>query len=450
MWGKLQSKAFQMISHELNKEGIQWMVMRNYEGLPYENRSKDLDIGIAHKDFKRSHKIINNVMKNVGFTKIFYIRYQYALCSTYFFDDGNNLESLKIDLIDGFVWRGAQLVDFSETYERRIKYKNFFVPSQVDDGLMLLIKPLLTGGFIKKKYIKDIFISLENDKEQFKKMYYHIFGKKISDCTWEYIDTNCFEDLITFKKKLCLAAWKNQFKRHPFSTVSKLIEHAVLEMGRLVFRKRPTMFSALGPDGVGKSTFLEIFIQRLSELCVSDMDSLYVLHFRPNLLPNLKKLLSGKNYNESQEEFTNPHRGGKTNSLSSLVRMTYYWLDYLIGYYLKIKYKCRHNGKVIFDRYINDFLVDPERARIYLPYFIRRIFVNLTPKVDIAYILSCDANIIYERKKELTIEEIQIILDAYKKIAEKDKRYIMLDASKAPNQIVEEACRYFIQKLDDI
>ena len=54
------------------------------------------------------------------------------------------------------------------------------------------------------------------------------------------------------------------------------------------------MFSALGPDGVGKSTFLEIFIQRLSELCVSDMDSLYVLHFRPNLLPNLKKLLSGK------------------------------------------------------------------------------------------------------------------------------------------------------------
>lgn len=89
MWGKLQSKAFQMICHELNKEGIQWMVMRNYGGLPYENRSKDLDIGIAHKDFKRSHKIINNVMKNVGFTKIFYIRYQYALCSTYIFDYGN-------------------------------------------------------------------------------------------------------------------------------------------------------------------------------------------------------------------------------------------------------------------------------------------------------------------------------------------------------------------------
>ena len=88
---------------------------------------------------------------------------------------------------------------------------------------------------LRKKYIKDIVISLENDKEQFKKMYYHIFGKKISDCTWEYIDTNCFEDLITFKKKLCLAAWKNQFKRHPFSTVSKLIEHAVLEMGRLRF-----------------------------------------------------------------------------------------------------------------------------------------------------------------------------------------------------------------------
>lgn len=450
MWGKLQADAFQLMCQRLNEERIQWMVMRNYEGLPHENRSKDLDIGVAHKDFKRAHKLINQIMKEVGFSKIFCLKYEYAVCSTYFFDDGKCLESIKVDLIDGFVWRGAQLVDFADIYKRRVKYSDFFIPSQIDDGVMLLIKPLLTGGFIKKKYISDIEAALDNDMEMFKNIYQRIFGDEMFRRTWTYVETKCFEKLIPLKKELCIAAWNNEFKKHPFSTIVKFFDHIFLEIRRCIIRKKPTLFSVLGPDGVGKSTFLEIFKERLSELCVSDSESLYVFHFRPNILPNLKKLFGGKSYEESKEDFSNPHRGEKTNVFSSLIRMTYYWIDYVIGYYLKIKFKCRHNGKVLFDRYISDFLVDPERARIYLPYSLRELFVYLTPRVDIAYILSCDANIIYGRKKELSQDEIHTILERYEKVAKKDSRFVILDASKAPERIAEEACRVFVQRLENI
>lgn len=450
MWGKLQENAFAKLCKRLNEERIHWMVMRNYEGLPVSNRSKDLDLGVSHKDFKKAHRIICEVMNEEGFGKVFYLRYQYAICSTFFWDNGKDLESIKIDLIDGFVWRGAQLVDFNDIYTRRVKYSNFFVPSQVDDGIMLLIKPLMTGGFIKEKYIPDIDKSLSDNTEEFSKIYRRIFGNKIYEKTWKDVSVGNYKALIPLKKEICNAAWEHAFQKNPISTVRNMCEHFLLEITRCISRKRPTMISVLGPDGVGKTTFLDLFIKEFSDLCVADVESLKVYHFRPNVLPNLKKLFGGKSYDESKEEFTNPHRGGRTSALSSFIRMGYYWLDYVVGYFLKVKLKCRHNGKVLFDRYISDFLVDPERARVYLPIGIRRCFIKFAPKADISYVLACDAETIYSRKKELTIKEINAILDNYNSIAAKDSRYVILDASISPESIVKQACREYIRKLDDI
>jgi len=54
---------------------------------------------------------------------------------------------------------GAQVISFSEVYQERVKYKDFYVPNEIYDGFMLWVKPLLTGGFIKEKYKSDIYKS---------------------------------------------------------------------------------------------------------------------------------------------------------------------------------------------------------------------------------------------------------------------------------------------------
>lgn len=450
MWGKNQSVVFTNVCDALNKNNVEWLVLRNYEGLPEHNRSKDLDLGVKHADFDTVYKIVANELKTIGYRKVFKIRYQYAVCATFFYKDDQKMDSIKIDLVDGFVWRGAQVVSFSDIYERRKKYKNFYVPSETDDAFMLLIKPLMTGGFIKEKYVPDIVASIQRNDAEFSALYLSAFGNKFYRNTWEYVVQNKFEELVKYKKQMCYEAWKICFMHHPVSTIAKLIEHIYLEIGRCIIRKKATMISIVGPDGVGKSTFLSVFIEKLADLCVCDAKDIQVFHFRPNLLPNIKKLIGGKNYDESKEDFSNPHRGRKTSFISSFVRMVYYWVDYVVGYYVKIKLKCRHNGKVIFDRYSSDYLVDPERSRVFLPYMLRKLFVNLTPQTDIAYVLACDAEIVYKRKKELTLNEIQDIMDAYDKVIREHKNYFKLDASLSPDEIGNTACRLYIDMLDDI
>lgn len=447
MWGKIQEQAFITVKNALNSKNIKWLIVRNYEGLPEFNRSKDVDIAISHSDFKKVSHIIFDALKSIGFEYFFRIKYQYAWCNTFFCLKNGRVESIKIDLVDGFVWRGAQIVRFKDIYERKENYKDFYVCSRLDDGFMLLIKPLMTGGFIKQKYVSDIVDSFNSNKKCFENLYYRTFGKSVSKKTFGFVENSDFEKLVKYKRKLCLKSWSRCFFKKPFSTFWKLIVHFALEIGRVFVRKKGTMVSVVGPDGVGKTTFLTLFREGLADVCVSDEQSIEIVHFRPNMLPNLKKAFSGKKYDESKEDFENPHRGGKTNPLSSLIRLFYYWNDYVWGYFIKIKKKCRHSGKVIFDRYSSDYLVDPERSRVFLPYFIRKLFFVTTPQPDLTFVLSCDPNIIYERKKELTMEEIKLILERYNKECSKNKRFVLLDASKTPDEIVSDALILYTKKL---
>lgn len=450
MWGGLQAKAFEKIGEALTEANIHWLVLRNYQGLPAWNRSKDLDIGISKSHFREAHALISKALKSLGFTRMFKITYQYAVCTTFFYVSEEDVESIKVDLIDGFVWRGAQVMCFDELYARRQPYKNFHVPGKLDDGFMLLIKPLMTGGFIKEKYRHDINRSFAEGPDHFLHLFEESFGKKLTEELAPYLLNADYDKLIPYKKKLCVAAWKTVFLRQPIRTVMSCAEHFLLEMCRLLRRKKPTMIAVLGPDGVGKTTFLQAYIRQLAELCVCDEKDLILYHFRPNLFPNIKQLLAGKNYDGSKEAFSSPHRGTKTNTFSSFLRMMYYWFDYVGGYYWKTKYQCRHNGKVIFDRYSSDYLVDPERSRVYLPYGMRSAMVRLTPQADISYVLSCDARTIYDRKQELSVDEIEVILSRYRKIAECNKRYHLLDASLSPAEIVVDALKIFVRENEVI
>lgn len=43
-WGRLHAKIFDSFIRELNSENIKYFILRNYEGLPDVNESKDIDL----------------------------------------------------------------------------------------------------------------------------------------------------------------------------------------------------------------------------------------------------------------------------------------------------------------------------------------------------------------------------------------------------------------------
>ena len=111
------------------------------------------------------------------------------------------------------------------------------------------------------------------------------------------------------------------------------------------------------------------------------------------MLPNINKLLTGKS--EVISEFNNPHSAKPASMPSSFLRITYYWMDYLLGYWINLRGQIIKGRTIIFDRYFYDFIVDPRRSRLSLPGWIVGLYLTLTPKPDLIFFLDANADQIF-------------------------------------------------------
>ena len=445
MWEKEQSDALKEVFEALNENKIKWLVLRNYEGLPENNRSKDVDISIERKDFPKAKEIIVTTMNLRGFKYFQIVIFQYVLCLTFFKINDDKIISLKIDILDGgFIWRGAKLIDFRDIYESKTLYNNFYVPSPDMDGFMLWLKPLLTGGIIKDKYRSDILKTLEIYPTKFKKNLFNIFHKKLASKIWGMFLRGDIEKTVFLNNRLRYSAWIKTFTKQPIKTLLALFEHFYKELARRSKRPKVSFIAVLGPDGVGKSTFVELLKKELALCMIKEQYDVQVLHFRPNIFPNLKKLFYGKNYDESKENFNKPHREKPVKGFNALLRLAYYSIDYIIGYWFYIRKKCVAGQIFIMDRYFYDFIVDPFRSKIDLPKWIRLLFLKFIPEPDFVFILLCDAETIFKRKQELSIEEIKRQLKEYQSLANNSKKFVIINANQSVEKSVNDAIKHII------
>lgn len=443
VWNHNHAEALKSVFEALDSNNIKWMIMRNYEGLPEINTSKDIDIAIPRADWKKARKVIYSVLKERGFSHVLFTKFQSILCHTFYKFEGDEVIALKIDIFACYEWRGAEYISFEKLYSRSKIYNGMHVPDEVMDAVMLFLKPLLLGGVIKEKYEKIYKEIIPQNAQESKQILSEILGEHeaeyLVNLVIEQKNSEIKEQYKTVRKKL----WTKNFVKHPLCTVGRLVQHYWIEMRRRIFTFRNDVFAVLGSDGVGKSTFLELWKALLVEHVPMEEKSIDIIHFRPNILPNIKKLLLGKKFDESKEDFNSPHRAQPAGTMSSLMRLSYYWLDYIIGVPIKLK-KARLAGKyIVFDRYFHDFLVDPYRARIKLPYGIRKFLFKLVHKPKITFVLLTDAKTIFQRKQELELEEIERQISCYKRLIN-EKNVLALDAAQKPEDVAKEAFHKFI------
>ena len=148
--------------------------------------------------------------------------------------------------------------------------------------------------------------------------------------------------------------------------------------------------------------------------------------------------------------FTVPHRSKPANPFSSFLRMAYYWLDYRLFVPLIVRRNAKWDFVTVFDRYIYDFLVDPHRSRINLPYWIRKCFAATVPQPRLVFILYADADTIYARKPELPRDEIERQLREYLRLAGSSSRFVLLDASQTPEQLTDQAVSCILKNFSNL
>lgn len=444
-WTETQAAALSDAFAALDAEGIDWLVLRNHQGLPAVNRSKDVDLGLEKADFRRAERAISKAVRTAGFTRVLVEDFQYVRCLTFFSMLGPTPQSIKLDLLDGFVFRGAQIFHFRQLFTDARRDGKFVVPSANDDAVMLWAKPLLTGGIVKPKYLPDIERGAVKDPQGFRAVLDRIFRPDLAEKAWSRIAAGNVDATIPMKAELRRSAWQRALRRNPVRTLRDALHHVVAELAHRSRRNPATMIAVIGPDGVGKTTFIERFAAGLADLTVKGRETIEVQHFRPHLIPNINQLLTGKP--EVISEFNNPHSAAPASMPSSLLRICYYWTDYVLGYWLKNRRRLIRGRSIVFDRYFFDFIVDPRRSRLSLPGWVPRLFLSMTPQPDLVFFLDADAEQIFARKQELQPDEIARQLAAYRTLAERDPgRFVRLDASQSPDLVARDALRAVIER----
>ena len=191
-----------------------------------------------------------------------------------------------------------------------------------------------------------------------------------------------------------------------------------------------------GPDGSGKTTVIDTILERIAPVFKSAHK---YYHFRPTLFGNLGEVAHSAGIKKDVDRnYSDPHRGGKTGKLNSLVRLCYYSLDYIIGYFVKVKSVTRITRVVVFDRYFTDIICDSRRSRIYLSpkflYWWGKLFI---PTLNYNILLTASSETILARKRELDEEGISTINAKIDYLADKKGYTKVLNESTAQVAVYE-------------
>lgn len=440
-WTKVHSKIFTEICANLNKNNIKYFILRNYKELPSENLSKDVDIIVDPKMINLARKVLKDVYKNNNIefhyeTKFFKVYCNYGINLT-------NKLSIHIDLIASYISKGYEVFTFDEMYKHIIPYKDFYVLNDYFEGVMVFIyKQFNYNPELKDEYKEIIFNTNKNYKD-FSILLEELLGKQLSDKIIDKINNKKFDEMLKYSPELTKQLKKYILKKRPIKTVSKISSFILekISINTFKFRKLSKVFSVMAPDGAGKTTFLDNLSEKLAFYFVNSSveERVSIYHFRPSILPNLGAVGEKAKVMKQDTDYSNPHRAKPAGKLSSLVRITYYWFDYLIGYFILTRKDLKTYKFTLFDRYIYDFIVDPFRSRINLPTWVRKLYVKLTPQPKIVFYLHADPDVIYKRKQELTLEEIKRQNKIYLDLANSHDRFKILDANRRYDESVDEA-----------
>lgn len=447
-WDKRHASLLQDFLGRLSERGIRYVILKNEEGLPYKNHSKDVDIVIEPGTYKKAAFIIKDCYKRHGIShykinKFERLRCWYGMNPTMHF-------AIHIDLLEGFQHKGFEMFPFNLLYENSCENKyGIRVLNEVMGCVVLLMHSTVCYHNIKEKYAILIANLYSKQREPIIDTLKYILGNKYAAIMVELLDKGDYKQINRLGRQFSHESKVRILKRKPIISTINLLYFLWEKICRIILNleKYNHIISVHAPDGTGKSTFIKYLGNQLGYYYVcSASDFLLTYHFRPCILPNLgavgEKATAGKIRQDTN--FTVPHRAKPVNGFNSFIRMVYYWLDYVIGMPVIVRKSAQFDCVTIFDRYIYDFLVDPERTRIRLPYWMRRMFTRLVKHPKIVFVLQAPAEVIYKRKQELTIDEINLQLEGFHKLSCLGKRVHFLDATKAPEEIAMDAIKIIL------
>jgi len=448
-WNTIHSSVFSNFVAKLNSNNLKFFILRNYEGLPDNNPSKDIDIIISPGSYKRCVNLLLLSLKEADFDHYYIMDYERAHCV--YGIDRKSLTSIHIDLIEGYANKGYEILNFDELYNNTVPYKFFRVLSPSYDAVMLLLYKVVGVKELKQRYRDKISQIYQPKKQEICEILKRVLDKSCYIQITNDLDNSNYTSIVSNAYLISQSAKRIAFKKDIWKTLIGWYKFYYEKAYNIIWcpKKMQKMIAVEAPDGTGKTTFIDNMVVSIAKTFVADVSKSKIYHHRPNILPNIGAVGEKVGVMKQDKNFTEPHRAKPVGFISSLIRMVYYWMDYAIGVPIILRKNAQFDKITIFDRYIYDFLVDPYRTRIKLPYWIRKIFSRLVKQPRIVFVLDADTDTIYARKQELSKEEIERQLNEFRKLSNLGEKVHFLDATQTPEKIAQDAIKIVIDEFTE-
>lgn len=412
-------------------DNASYAVMRNFEQLPFGNEARDIDIIIPRSNLLKVRSRLVEIITQSGWNIVTYLhsdRLTTFVCAR---NDGDETSIIQWDFfVDTSLW-GIRLMSAQE-----------FLADRQFNGFLW---HLGVGSQFLDKYLYDRAVNTQYPKR------YESTRQGAKDLpfvqtklkqVFGYSDVDAIDKMSG--RKLLKHAFVHNLRTRPLGLLAEMSRFLKTFTGNYLRSRTGFSVGFTGPDGSGKTTVIDRTIERLDKVFAT-AHAYY--HFRPALFGNLGDVAQSAGLKkEVDRNYSDPHRGAKTGTLSSLARLGYYSIDYVIGYFVKVKSQTRITRLVIFDRYYTDIICDSRRSRIYLsPKFLnlwRKLFI---PSLDYNILLTASSDTILARKRELDEAGIRAINNRIDYLAPKPG-YLKVLNETTPDAAVTEILNHIFVK----
>ena len=191
-----------------------------------------------------------------------------------------------------------------------------------------------------------------------------------------------------------------------------------------------------GPDGSGKTAVMK----DLSAVLMPAFRRAQEYHFRPFV---------GYPPQDNSIPIADPQGKRPRHAVMSVLKLLYYWADYVGGYWLKIRPGLTCSTLVVFDRYYDDLLVDQKRYRYGGPARLLKIVRRWVPRPHLLFALDADPEILLARKQELAPDECARQRALYRAVVEPLKHGYVIDVSKPLPDVVRSVQTHVLEYMAD-
>ena len=170
--------------------------------------------------------------------------------------------------------------------------------------------------------------------------------------------------------------------------------------------KKYLLIAFLGPDGAGKTSYINILKKKLIHKNITFTN----YHFVPAIFKKKNVVI-----------VKNPHSKKKRSKFLSFCKLIFMMIK--CHFFILID-RLFSKEIIIFDRYAHDILIDPIRYRFNLQQKFTKIILNLFPQPDLWIIVVNKPSVIWKRKKEVKYQILKKQIISYQLFKKKNTNSI--------------------------